>query len=723
MKLAALNFRKKNFQTALTVPRLTHQPISNLLWRPLTSRSGPLQVSLELGTAHSKHTVGLKEEASKRKQEDETSQDLFLDVLESTATKREAKAYLLKFGSQTNGGHGLKSAGINSKNVGVNLGSLYLPLRAVEESPIFSTSPKQSHASQNVTQSLHVAVVKIRAPQFIDESTLQGIGHTLSQLNQLGLSCVVVLDPWEDGDEKHHTFRAESLIAQVGRVVNVIASYGGKGARLVEGAIDIFSVNEEAPSSVKTQSEVQVTESDFILAPLRRGIIPILGPVGFNVTTQRLAPVIADEIILALVRDFAGLHANARTKENVADALQDVATPKNPIFLDRIIVLDALGGIPSTDKARGSHVFINLEQEFHSIRNELLNARADTMSLNLLPDNNSCSSLVKDSSPKVATHEAATAKSKVLQKHDKIKGDLRLSSMDIHLKNLELVNNALALLPPSSSALLTTPDAVADSESRPPLASQGPRVRTRRQRNPLIHNLLTDKPVSSSSLPSNRLRASAANSSIPTMTPAPATFVKRGMPLSIIPDPNAQTWAAPSDSKPSIEMSDPRIDLPRLVHLIDDSFNRKLDILHYLNRIQGRIAGVIIAGEYEGGAVLTWETPPGSSGRDPARMVPYLDKFAVLKRSQGAGGVADIVFTAMVRTCFPNGVCWRSRKNNPVNKWYFERAKGSWKIPGTNWTMFWTTEGVEVGDQVFSDYEAVCRTVEPSWADKLNVID
>jgi amino-acid N-acetyltransferase len=158
------------------------------------------------------------------------------------------------------------------------------------------------------------------------------------------------------------------------------------------------------------------------------------------------------------------------------------------------------------------------------------------------------------------------------------------------------------------------------------------------------------------------------------------------------------------------------------VHLIEDSFSRQLDVPHYISRIESSLAGIIIAGGYEGGAILTWENPPHKSPLT-APKVPYLDKFAVLKRSQGAGGVADIVFNAMVRNCFPDGVCWRSRTDNPVNKWYFERAKGTWKIPGSNWTMFWTTEGVEKGDDTFLDYEAVCRSVVPSWADKKAVVD
>lgn len=28
-------------------------------------------------------------------------------------------------------------------------------------------------------------------------------------------------------------------------------------------------------------------------------------------------------------------------------------------------------------------------------------------------------------------------------------------------------------------------------------------------------------------------------------------------------------------------------------------------------------------------------------------------------------------------------------QDNPVNKWYFERSRGTWKLPDTNWTMFW----------------------------------
>ena len=289
-----------------------------------------------------------------------------------------------------------------------------------------------------------------------------------------------------------------------------------------------------------------------------------------------------------------------------------------------------------------------------------------------------------------------------------------------HLQNLDLVRKVLSILPSTSSALLTTPTEAANSEehSQPQVSMTG--VGTRTQRNPLIHNLLTDKPAFSSSLPVIRLPDAPPEQIHRT------TFAKRGMSLTIFPDPKSTVWQPPRHGKPQITLTDPRIDLPRHVHLINDSFDRKLDVPAYLERVNKRVAGVIIAGSYEGGALLTWELPPGIDPLSPeadGHWVPYLDKFAVLKRSQGSGGVADVVFKAMVRECFPDGVCWRSRKSNPVNKWYFERSRGTWELPGTEWTLFWTTEGVERSSEVFEDYERVCESIQPTWADNKAVVD
>lgn len=139
--------------------------------------------------------------------------------------------------------------------------------------------------------------------------------------------------------------------------------------------------------------------------------------------------------------------------------------------------------------------------------------------------------------------------------------------------------------------------------------------------------MLTDKPVFSSSLPVGRLGHQAVRSEhvSPAENITPTTFAKHGMSVTIFPDPDITPWEPPLPGEPHLSLTDSKIDLPRLVYLIEDSFGRKLDVKDYLKRVDGRIAGVIIAGEYEGGALLTWETPPGveddGSPESRARMI------------------------------------------------------------------------------------------------------
>ena len=688
-----------------------------------------------------KYKTDLTQEASKRKHGNNVDQvlllpepkavklsyhqELFLDVLGSTATKREAKAYLSRFSSIKATPHNGKQTRPTRGDVGVNLGNLFVSLRAVDEKPVFSQSPSPTAFGSQAPESLHIALVKIRAPQLVDEVTLRGIGHTLSQIARLGMCPVVVVDH-EDGQRRKPLAAARLGVDQADRIIEAIEAYGGPGARRIDSVIGISSVGEQLLPSVRISGEVRVAYRELLMTPLRRGTIPVMAPVGFDSKTQKLEPVAADEVILALTREFAGIQTGPLAEEDTQKMAKEILTLQTQTPLDRIIILDPLGGIPATDLSHGSHIFINLEQEFCAIRRNLLvagnNQPQDSKSVESARKANTIPTL-NVGYPKSSADQPNSTTSEDQVQGRSPKADTNGFNMQMHVKNLDLLKNSLAILPPSSSAFLTTPYAVANSQSRPPQASQGPRVRTRRQRNPLIHNLLTDKPVYSSSLPPDRSPNLTSHALDPAITSCPATFCKRGMPIGIFPDPLEHPWTPPSTSNTCIGLSDPRIDLPRLIYLIEDSFNRKLDVSHYLSRIQGRIAGIIVAGEYEGGAILTWETPPGLPAGDPKHMVPYLDKFAVLKRSQGAGGVADVVFKAMVRDCFPKGVCWRSRTNNPVNKWYFERAKGTWKMPGTNWTMFWTTEEVERGDEVFLNYEGVCKTIMPSWANKEAVAD
>ncbi|KAG5298058.1 acetylglutamate synthase [Histoplasma ohiense] len=654
--------------------------------------------------------------------------DFFFSLLSSASTKREAQSYLSRFKAEKpepaksppeQSGMGYPST--NFVQSGVNLGGGMFGMAGVidnhamfrQESALGKSLPIETVPEET----LHIALVKIREPQLLNDETLGEVGRTLSQLSLLGMSCCVVIDP---GLPQSDTFWRNRSIKQADRMLAAIEKNGVDSRRLDD-------VIRLAPSS---KHALSVASRELILSPLRRGRIAVIPPIGYTEGTLRAVPVLADDVVLALTKEFMGLGVKAPPEDNPHELARRISKLQKEVSVDRLIILDPAGGIPSLKRASKSHVFVNLEQEFEEITNELREGIAAGESLATGDKNENGQqilSLERSNPHSTAVEREGASLPSELQATSSDRSSVHIPDFERHLDNLTLLHNALTYLPPSSSGIITRPQDATNSASEPRDPSQLSTVATRRKRNPLIHNLLTDKPSHSASLPAGRLRANNGCSSQNTFQVMHSTFVKKGMPLTLFPDPRVHIWKPPINGKSRMTLNDPHIDLPRLVQLIEDSFNRKLDVQHYLNRVSDRLAGLIIAGEYEGGAVLTWELPPGvpndGSEESRSRMVPYLDKFAVLKRSQGAGGVADIVFNAMVRTCLPKGVCWRSRRDNPVNKWYFERARGTWKLPGSNWTMFWTTDGVLEDDRLFRDYEGVCRGIEPSWLDNKHVVD
>ena len=550
-------------------------------------------------------------------------------------------------------------------NHGVNLGDLYAR----------ANTPTSQHSSRGVlypdsssanegSQVTHAALVKLRGPELVSDETIDGVAQTLSQLAKLGMVSIVIVGLASEGNIGGSPL-LEPARAQVNRIVDAIQASADIRAQNVEQVVQVRA--KEGPAQANPpadlRNESRIVNRNLLYGPLARGVIPVLGPIGLNsFPSDRYVNIGANDTILALVRELTGIQAHQDLALGDTKVRKVAEGQDHSVSLDRIIVLDPLGGIPSTDRDHGTHVYINIEQEYMSIKAHLKDTPLRTLD-------------------ETAVHS--------------------------HIQNLTLLKDGLALLPPTSSGFIATPEEVANSASQAPEHSTGPRVRTRRQRNPLIHNLLTDKPAISSSLPDGRALAPGYGGAI-------STFVKRGMPVAVIPDPSEDPWTASSTSNSALSLSDPRIDLTRLVALIEASFQRKLDVNHYLSRIRNRLAGLIVAGEYEGCALFTWESPPQS----PHMMVPYLDKFAVLPQSQGTGAsVADILFKSMVNDCFPKGVCWRSRVENPVNKWYFERARGTWQLPGTRWTSFWTTKDPSRDDLLA--YEGICKAIQPSWVNQM----
>ncbi|KAK0388694.1 hypothetical protein NLU13_4937 [Sarocladium strictum] len=583
--------------------------------------------------------------------------DVLVSVLEAAATKRDAKGYLQKYASKTP--------------------------KILSRTPQFQQGRPSKTVRELPEGSSNIAIVKIRAPAQLDEQTVDGVARTLDQLRLLGLLSVVVMDCGPDATVKECNHQAA-------RLCEAIDEFGKPGSRFMPPIFTRKMVPNTARPAFLTD-QVEVDDFRAMDQALQHRRIPVLPPLASPDATHAPKPTDANDLVLALTRYFSGLQFN--TGETTRDVDEALLEPVSKIAsVERIIILDPLGGIPKSNCPDIRHRFINLEQEYDELTSYFLGENSEEFS----------------------------------NKHN--------SSAEIHASNLRLAKEALSILPSTSSALITTSNEAANSDRRETHtvlrnlgASIDDTATIRRKQNPVLYNLLTDKPVYSSSLPTQRIQSEAGDRAQEKQVPSnTATLVKRGMPVTIFPDTRAGPWQPPRPGSPRLRLTDRCIDLPRLMYLIEDSFNRKIDVQDYLDRVDDNLAGVIIAGEYEGGAILTWEKPPGLSEEEAyqtGRMVPYLDKFAVLKSRQGSGGVADIVFNAMVRDCFPEGVCWRSRKDNPVNKWYFERSKGTEFLAGSNWKMFWTTPGVLPGTTTHQDYEAVCRGVEPSWADNKHIVD
>ncbi|KAI5124087.1 hypothetical protein M0805_000902 [Coniferiporia weirii] len=226
------------------------------------------------------------------------------------------------------------------------------------------------------------------------------------------------------------------------------------------------------------------------------------------------------------------------------------------------------------------------------------------------------------------------------------------------LENLTLARTCLSYMPPSSSAIMVS----------------------HRSPKSLIGNLITNKPELSSSLPHALLQG---NGKLTAHTP---TILRRGLPIRVVN-----------------HVAD--LDRDKLTALLEGSFRRTLDIDAYFRRLDERLDFAIIAGDYAGAAIVTNELPRTGSGSPSREPIAYLDKFAVRPENQGDGTV-DFLWVALHDESYglglsfaanPNGgkegrgegrdLVWRSRADNPVNKWYFERSTGHLRIG--KWVMFW----------------------------------
>lgn len=231
------------------------------------------------------------------------------------------------------------------------------------------------------------------------------------------------------------------------------------------------------------------------------------------------------------------------------------------------------------------------------------------------------------------------------------------------LQNLDLMRACLDFLPRESSGVIVS----------------------HRSPKSLIANLVTNRPAHSPSLKHATLLSRHHD-----VGPATPTLVRKGLEIRVVRGFES-------------------LDLHKMTKLLEQSFGKRLDENGFYSRLQRTMDFAIIAGDYQGAAIVTLEADPA----DPTGpKTAYLDKFAVLPSLQGEGTV-DFLWGALRDESFglgsqdalnnngglggkgtPMDLVWRSRTENPVNRWYWERSNGSLKIgkpKGSKvaFSMFW----------------------------------
>lgn len=508
--------------------------------------------------------------------------DLVLSILKSTTTKREAKNYLRKYQNQFNASEitfGNESTSdplsdfSNQRELFVNR---FLHLR----NPFVSIYQDEDTKLTKIP--LRIALIKL---SLSDESpkTWNGISETFKRLVTLGISPVILLDPdtLMENDFKNTAAFAMKLGYKLLRHLTRISNEGPIiGSTLLRSLF------------LRKSGEIKLTSLEQLLIPLYQGIIPIVQPVEYDVLDAAQRFVSSEECILAVCSDLLDY--------------PDLLT------LEKVIIIDKLGGIPSIERNQTSHVFINLSQEYLDIVSELFI------------------------------------------------GFLDPTTRDRHLSNLQCMDKILSLASSKSATnettgIITTPEIMSLNDD---------------ELNPIVYNVLTDRPIISSSLPSSRFRTPQLSTSI----------LKKGFDVKVY-DKHSFNGHFNFNNLVASGL----VDDSRLFELLNDSFQRELETETYLKRINDSLATVIIVGDYDGAAIITWELL--SNGEK----VAYLDKFAISAKNQGLPSLADIIFKLISRS-HQSELTWRSRKTNPVNKWYFERCRGSFSAENSNWKLFYTGE-------------------------------
>lgn len=489
--------------------------------------------------------------------------DLILSILKSTTTKREAKEYLARYKTDL-----------------LNETSPTSPIAYLKGGHNKVNSVVRQYLNKNSTigKKLNLQVKQVvlfRVPSRLLPSSLQKISEGLKTVERLGVSPVLLLDDSE-GLFSDPKLKMSSLRSKALEMASIMSCS--------EDHKSLFFTPLITPLE-KFQHEISFTNRNDVLIPLHQGNIPIVLPVAFDKTDGKHQVVTTQKGMLAVI-----------------EALLESESAN----IQKIVFVDPIGGIPSIERGRTSHVFINNSQEYSDIVSELHIGFLD-------PD-------VRDG----------------------------------HLANLSDMRELL--LACQSSAQENEPTGIVLRPDNLSLQQD--------MLNPVAYNILTDRPMISSSLPPGRSRTPQTSTSI----------IKSGFNVQLY-YPKEPTRKFDSLVKEN------QIDKAKFLLMIDDSFGKCLQRTEYVERLNRSLDCIILIGDYDGGAVITKEEMENGC------KIPYLDKFAITKKNQGLPSLADVIFKLMLQA-YQEEIIWRSRNLNPVNKWYFERCNGSFHESGSAWKLF-----------------------------------
>ncbi|KAJ3413671.1 Amino-acid acetyltransferase, mitochondrial [Chytridiales sp. JEL 0842] len=566
------------------------------------------------------------------------------------------------------------------------------PEPILEEQVLLSTKGREPH----------IGLVRLDAGLTKDE--LKTIATTLVQLQRLGLAPVILLH-WEQEDEvfasnnknswkkgnyhadgmdvvevallpkKHRRRRAyikddkggaygwnftrAKMMHESLRVLDALESVGGRG---VSHYTDIFSwSNENGSKNGGSRLNVNLESVNPIQTALEFDQIPILLPLGTDVEGHGQTTALPSKDCLVALTRLAYTDTSSNSQSQTGKLLM-VLNPEKSSTLVKLFLINRRGGLFVDQKPVR---FINLADEYYQISQQIH-----------LDDQQSLPTVGSSFQPTSDYSTSKTEASKSFQ-------------YSTQLQDLDTIYTVLNALPSSSSAVIA---AAAGSTTS------------------LIANLITDKPMTSNQAPfrdplsPHQPQTSTVNSLSTTPTFTRPTLLRRG--LHVTQHTSLST-----------------VDLRKLKKLLEASFGKVLLEKDFWQRIEPIIGSVIVAGDYEGAAIVTIEpdpqfccpVAPPSSGNNLDQQVegfirvPYLDKFAVDPKAQGIG-VADVLWKRLCRE-YPDLV-WRSRADNPVNKWYFDRSLGNMLLPGRYWMMFWYGDG---GLSRVDAYRRVCSSITASF--------